>query len=176
MAYGLVLLKQGKWSDAQVQFDTVKADQPGCSLAHHALAWLHYTQGSLPAGVADLVQLVGSFSPPEKGEEWDPYAIHCQILTGTLRQYAYKAAATPLSLAQLTDLNEEVKVLDKAGIDNFLKGLRAVDAQLEELDKRIEMAVGNDKKPLELRRRSLGTYASFDFNLALRYVRESLEK
>lgn len=176
LAYGLVLLKQSKGTDAVAQFEAVKAEHPGNSLAHQALAWHHFNQGNLTAGVADLVQLVGSLPRPEKDGEWDTHSIACLAFAGELRQFAFKAADKPLTATQLADFDDEVKSLDKAGRAHCVKGAHSVDTKLAEIDAKIPAAEGPDRKKLENERKRYSTYATFDFNKAAKVVRDSLDK
>ena len=180
LAYGLVLLKYGLTPLSKREFEDVLLDHPDTLLAYHALAWQNFSLGKLDAGVKYLEKLIKALPKAKPDTPAAAYARHIFEWSGALREYALIAAKSPLTTTDLKPLNDAIVErgkTEKQAVALYMKGLGSVRDELREIKAKLAKAVDPGvKAKLNLDRRRLTYYTSFNFDLAEALLRATLDE
>lgn len=176
LAYALALLKHNRTPLSRPIFERVRADHPRNAVAHQALAWQNYLQNKYVEGLSDLKLLVDALPDPEANPDQAPFVRQALELAGALREFALRAAEPPVDAAASKSLDQAVlargewaKTSFQKGIDQFREGLKLIDQELAD-----EMSP--DKlRTLQLDRKRLTYYASFNFQAVADYLKQQAE-
>ena len=183
LAYGLVLLEDGKTRFSEPEFESVLLDDANSLLAHHALAWQNFSTGKLAEGVKHLEKLIEHLPDAEPGTPAHAYAQHVFEWAGKLREYA-KSAAEPKPkpedikpLDNIDNMIVERKKVDQQAFDKYKAGVDAVRDKWKDIDKKLAKTIDpGDKAKLRRDRRRLTYYTSFDFDVAEALLRATLDQ
>jgi hypothetical protein len=165
LLFGLALVKSKQRDEALRHFQVLRIERPELLLPLEAMAWVRFEKRSYPAGIEDLVELVGKLPRPETPAE--PLSeVSQRVLpwAGRLREFAgtaVKGSRQPSGPA-LERLDDAVAALGDASELAYRKGRNQASTVRMEFDTRIQDA-GDEATELRLgiERRNLAYYARF---------------
>ena len=133
-------------------------------------------QGKYLEGISDLVQVVKTVPDPQGDILKAGYFRHVFELAGSLREYSLKAADPPLTRANVTLLDEAVKLRGETAKEHYRIGVQKVQELLKPIDAEIEASKDEPEtaKRLGLDRRRLTKYATFNFDVVADFIKSSL--
>lgn len=177
LAYGLVMLRHSRTPVARPLFEKIRAEHPKCALAHQALAWQNFLQGKMIEGLADLKQMVEVLPDPAQHPEEGPFFAQAIELAGALREYSLRAADPPLDAAATKALDQAVIERGDVAKGAYQKGIAAVRDGLKRVESDINDALDEvKKKSLQLDRKRVTYYATFNYGVVSDYLKQKADE
>ena len=175
LAYGLVLLKNGRPTQSLPVFEKIAAEHPETPVVYQALAWQHFVQGKHSDGISELKQLVKLLPEPGTDAARDAYVRAAFQFAGALRKFALDAAEPRLDLADVQALDRAVVQRGAVAKQLFAAGIKSVTESLKEVDDAIIDAPSREKKlALETERKSLRRHTTINFESAAEFIKAGL--
>ena len=176
LIYAMQLLQDRTRSKLALErFEQVAAkfpDHPNTVLAYHALAWLHFRSQNYDRGLQNLAQAV-SLAP---GAD-HPYSRHLFAFAGQLSGFARWAEADEkLHATRIPEVLESVTAQGKLAQQTFRETWEELHSKVKQRELEIQQATGaGERATLELQKKNINVYTTFDSAAAIAYLRELLE-
>jgi hypothetical protein len=176
LIYALQLLQDRTRSKLALErFEQVAVkfpDHPSTVLAYHALAWLHFRSQNYDRGLQNLAQAV-SLAP---GAD-HPYSRNLFAFAGQLSGFARWAVADEkLQATRIPEVLESVTRQGKLAQQTFRETWEKLHGSVQQRDLEIQQAAGaSERAAMELQKKNINVYTTFDSAAAIAYVRELLE-
>ena len=177
LAYALALLKHNRTPLSRPIFERVRSSHSKHPVAHQALAWQEFSQGKYIEGLADLKQLVDCLPDPAESPQVEPFFMQAVELAGALREFGLRAAEPPVDAAAAKPLDQAILARGEAAKSAYQRGIDAAREARKRIDSEIaDTTDANKLRTLQLDRRRLTYYASFNFAAVADYLRHVAEE
>ena len=180
LAFATLLLKTRKRKDARRYYELVKVEWANVLLSYEGLAWIHFEDESYIDGVNNLVLLCSKIAEKFKEtDELDAQDRKLLVFAGRLRDFATGAAdlSRRLSKPAVAKLDALVKQINPEAEKFYQQGRNEVAVGIANFDKRIKNATSSAKvKILQLNRKRIARYTSFDFESARQTLLNGLKE
>jgi len=177
LAFGLVMLKHNRTPVSRPLFEKIRAEHPKCAVAHQALAWQNFLQGKPVEGLADLRQMIETLPDPLERPENEPFFLQAVELAGVLREFSLRAAEPPVDTSATKLLDQAVIARGEEAKVAYQKGIAAVRDGIKRVDELIADAPDPTKqRSLQLDRKRVTYYTTFNFAIISEYVRQAADE
>ncbi|MCE9544347.1 MAG: serine/threonine protein kinase [Planctomycetia bacterium] len=180
LIYGLALLKERQFNDAQSELQAVHqahSDQP---LAVEGIVWCLFQKRQYAAGINGLTLLVTRMPRDKAGAVQIDRASETALdWAGRLREFADTAVAAEQRPpdATLGKLDQAVGAAGEAAGAIFRRGRQSVTSVVADFEKKIAQAPDEaDRLKLNLDRRRLSHYADFPLEISVQQILDGTKK
>ncbi len=173
LAYATLLLKTRDRKQALRYFEQAKFDAPNVLLSYEAAAWIHFEDTRYSNGIPDLVTMCTKICERSKeAGELNKQDQRLLAYAGQLREFATEAAdlARRPQAAEIAKLDSLIKRQDADIQKRYQQGRDLVTAAAKSFDDQIKNASTSKAKLLELDRKRIIKYTSFDFENARKSI------